>query len=191
MYYYQIQFGFNFLGTISRVQSPRFLKSKRLMCDFAIFVNPGHFSWFATHKHGYIDRYVIQRFWRISLICQYLKNKARMLESSLYKSSRLIAGVTLAPFLESPVQNFWNFFFASVACGRVWHGLMRKWIGLKKIFQKCSRSPILTPGVSNRSSFQSRLTNPKSWRPQGPSKGPNLENFQGFHTTYSVTYSKG
>ena len=62
---------------------------------------------------------------------------------------------------------------------------------LKKFFRKCSRSPILTPVVSNRSSFKSRLTNSKSQRPQGPSTGPNLENFQGFDTTYSVTYSKG
>ena len=44
--------------------------------------------------------------WRISWICQYLKNKARMLESSLYKSSRVVAEVTLAPFRESKVQNF-------------------------------------------------------------------------------------
>ena len=114
---------------------------------------------------------IMKWFWRISWICLYLKNKARMLESSLYKSSRLVADVTLAPFLESKVQNFWNFFFASLACGRVWHGLMKKWIGLKKFSKKCSRSPIWTPGVSNWSSFKSRLTNPKSWRPQGPSTG--------------------
>ena len=114
---------------------------------------------------------IIKGFCRISWICQYLKNKARMLESSLYKSSRLVADVTLAPFLESKVQNFWNFFFASLACGRVWHGLMKKWIGLKNFSKKCSRSPIWTPGVSNWSSFKSRLTNPKSWRPQGPSTG--------------------
>ena len=36
---------------------------------------------------------------------------------------------------------------------------MRKLVGLKKIFQKCSQSPILTPGVSTESSFKSRLTN--------------------------------
>ena len=35
---------------------------------------------------------------RISWICLYLKNKGEILESSLYKSSRLVAEVTLAPF---------------------------------------------------------------------------------------------
>ena len=96
------------------------------------------------------------RIWRISWICQYRKNKARMLEFSLYKSSRVVPRVTLAPFIESQVQNLWIFFFASLACGRVWYGLMRKLVGLKKFFQKCSQSPILTPGVSTESSFKSR-----------------------------------
>ena len=34
-------------------------------------------------------------------ICQYLKNKPKLLESSLYKSSRLVAEVILAPLIES------------------------------------------------------------------------------------------
>ena len=70
---------------------------------------------FTTHKHRCNDRYVIQRFWRISWICLYLKNKGEILESSLYKSSRVVPRVTLVPFLKSQVQNLKNRFFASFA----------------------------------------------------------------------------
>ena len=52
-------------------------------------------------------------------------------------------------------------FFVSSVTSVISISIRYKWI-LKKIFQKCSRSPILTPGVSNRSSFKSRLTKSKS-----------------------------
>ena len=87
--------------------------------------NQGHFRIYNSYTYIHIDM-IIKGFCRISWICQYLKKKPKLLESSLYKSSRLVAEVILAPFSKSQVQNFWNFFFASVACGRVWHGLMRK-----------------------------------------------------------------
>ena len=52
-------------------------------------------------------------------------------------------------------------FFVSSGTSVISISIRYKWI-LKKFFQKCSRSPILTPGVSNRSSFKSRLTKSKS-----------------------------
>ena len=125
----------------------------------------------------------MQRFWRISWICQYLKNKARMLESSLYKSSRVVPRVTLAPFLESQVQNLKKRFFASFA---MFSG--EKLVACSEFFFFFSFHPILAPGVPNESSFKSRLANPKSQTPQASSKG-RKSGLNPKNTAYSVTYS--
>ena len=125
-----------------------------------------------------------QKVGKISWICQYLKNRARMLESSLYKSSRVVPRVTLAPFLESQVQNLKNrVFLRRLRCF-----LEKSWSRAQNFFFFFIFHPILAPGVPNESSFKSRLTNPKSQTPQASSKG-RKSGLNPKNTAYSVTYS--
>ena len=116
-----------------------------------------------------------------------------MLESSLYKSSRVVPRVTLAPFLESQVQNLKNRFFAAFA---MFSG--EKLVACSEFFFFFIFHPILAPGVPNESSFKSRLTNPKSQTPQASSKGrksglnPKNTAYSCFHTYVpNATSAKG
>ena len=122
------------------------------------------------------------RDFKIHGFANIVRIKQEFLESSLYKSSRVVPRVTLAPFLESQVQNLKNRFFASFA---MFSG--EKLVACSEFFFFIFH-PILAPGVPNESSFKSRLTNPKSQTPQASSKG-RKSGLNPKNTAYSVTYS--